>query len=171
MPSEATAITTGPSSLRREWVSAQGAVAGCVSVVIFAIVSAIGWSAAGADLEGLERIAFAVPVVFAIAFAVRAVGTLPFGQPAGVGRTVLMDVAVVTAAVIFIVIVGSVGDPSGFAIYSGSITAIFLVPGAAVASLVVELVRRVPWLTRVAVLGAIAAGVVALGIYARAITG
>ncbi|MGR2754062.1 hypothetical protein [Agromyces arachidis] len=171
MSTEANASTTIPGSMRREWVSAQAAIAGCVAVVLFAIVSTIGWSLAGADLDGLERIAFATPLVFAIAFAVRAIGTLPFGQPAGVGRAVLMDVAVVAAAVIFIITVGSIGDPSGFAIYSGSIMAMFLVPGTAVASLVVELVRRIPWLTRVAVLGAILAGVLALGIYARAITG
>jgi hypothetical protein len=139
--------------------------------VLFAIVSMIGWTTSGADTEGLERIAFAVPTVFAIAFAVRGLGALPFAQPGGVGRAVVMDVALVTAALIAIVIVGSFGDSFGIASYSGIIMAMFLVPATVVASLVVEIARRVPWLTRVAVVGAIAAGVAALSIYARAITG
>lgn len=153
MQSEASVTATGRTSATRlERISAQ---------------AMIGWPTSGADAEGLERIAFAVPTVFAMAFGVRAIGALPFTQPATVGRTVLMDVVVVVAGLIFIVVVGSFGDRSGVASYAGIIMATFLVPGTAVASLLIEMVRRIRWLTIVAAVGSIATGVVALGIYAR----
>lgn len=138
--------------------------------MLFAIVAIIGWSTSGAEIKGLERIAFAAPTVFAIAFAVRAIGTLPFSEPAGVRRSVVMDVGVVVAALIFIVVVGSFGDASGLANYGGMIIAMFLVPATPVASLMVEMVRRIPWLTRVAATGAIVTGLAALAVYAQALT-
>ncbi|MEV1128826.1 hypothetical protein [Agromyces sp. NPDC049794] len=172
MTSEPFATTLGRSSASRlEWMSARGSIAGCVAVVLFATVSVIGWFTSGADAEGLERLAFAAPTVFAIAFAVRVVGTLPFSKPPGVGRTIAADVVVVVAALVFIVIVGSIGDGSGVASYSGIIMGMFLVPATAVASLLSEIVRRIPWLTRVAVIAAIVIGVAVLGVYARALTG
>lgn len=140
--------------------AAHAVIAGCVAVSLVGTVAVTAWALTGASSFVAGQIAIALPVVFAASTAIRGFGGLlvrrrEMSAPATVG----VDVGIVVLVILFVGIVSSI-TAGAYAQYSTLIAAFFVVPGSAVLFAIVEIVRRIVWLIRGAV---VLSGVLAIG--------
>lgn len=157
-----------PRDQRGAWGSI---VAGCVAVVLYAAVVAAGWAVNGFSAPGLPRLSLGVPIIFAVAVAVRGVRELVsrlFRGPPQAPTRVLLDLAIVVSCLVVVALGAWLSDPGVFRLYgiwNLVLAAGFILPAAGSVSMLTELTMKFRAAARATVGAALAIGVCALATF------
>ena len=141
-------------------------IAGCVTVVFWAIAATFFWISVRPPLEALGDIATGAAVAFAAAAAVRGLSGLLLRNAENPAVIVLTDAGICAAGLVFIALVGSLNDSNGYVLYSVAVTSAFLLPATIVVSAVIEVVIHQAWLIRTSICLASTVGLASLAFYA-----